>query len=446
MRYLSLFFTLILWLHSANAQTPAARPHPALLSGPMVGYTEMREALLWVQTDGPASVQFLYKEAGNPSARQMRTAEYRTNSLEAFTARVVANLVQPGKRYEYTLVINGQVVRLPYQASFSTPPLWQYRTDPPNLKFAVGSCNYVNDKVYDRPNEPYGRGYAIFNSILGQNPDMMLWLGDNTYLREADYYSRTGIMYRYTHTRALPEMQPFLASIPQYAIWDDHDYGPNDSDRSYRDKDITLEAFQLFWGNPSYGIHGEPGITSTFERSDCQFFLMDNRYNRTPKGMTTEEPQILGEEQMTWLIESLKSSKASFKFVCIGGQVLSTAKKYENHIAVAPKERERLLDAIAKERIRNVIFLTGDRHHSELSVESRNSVRIYDFTVSPLTSGAYDPSKEVNTNRIRSKAFGQQAFGTIEVTGSPKRRQAKLILHDAAGKKVFEEVVQSQQY
>ena len=306
-----LLFLMGLILPSLVAQRAPQRAHPLLLSGPMVGYTEMREALLWVQTDGPATVQFKYKETGAPGSFTMRTAEYRTNSTEAFTARLVADLVQPGKTYEYQILINRQQVRLPYKATFTTPPLWQYRTPPPDLKFAIGSCNFVNDAQYDRSGEPYGGGYNIYTSILQQDPDMMVWLGDNLYLREADWYSRTGIMYRYTHTRALAELQPLLATVPQYAIWDDHDYGPNDSDRSYRDKDVTLEAFQLFWGNPSYGVNGQGGITSMFEKSDCQFILLDNRYFRTPNGIQTEEPQILGEDQLTWLIESLKSSKAS---------------------------------------------------------------------------------------------------------------------------------------
>jgi alkaline phosphatase D len=412
----------------------------------MVGYTEMREAMLWVQTDGPARVQFHYREAGNPSTAPFRTGEFHTTSHEAFTARLIANMVMPGKEYDYELFINGQKVNFRYKTSFTTPALWQYRNDPPNLTFALGSCNYVNDPKWDRPGEGYGGGYEIYNSILAKNPDLMLWLGDNTYLREADWYSRTGILYRYTHTRALPQMQPLLASVPQYAIWDDHDFGPNDSDGSYRDKDITYEAFRLFWGNPTYGVNGRPGITTTFERSDCQFFLLDNRFFRSNNEIVSQEREILGKEQLNWLIHALKASKATFKFVAVGGQVLSTFSKYENHINIAPEERERLLDAIAKEKIRNVIFLTGDRHSSEISVESRNGVRMYDFTVSPLTSGSYDHSKENNSNRIRGKIYGGRCFGTVEVSGAPKRRQAKLIIWDADGKRVFEEVVTQQRY
>ena len=116
----------------------------------------------------------------------------------------------------------------------------------------------------------------------------MLWLGDNIYLREADWNTRTGIMYRYTHTRSLPEMQPLLASSINYAIWDDHDFGPNDADRSYHLKNTTLEAFKLFWANPTYGIVGDSGVATTFEWGDVQFFMLDNRYFRAPNERNRE--------------------------------------------------------------------------------------------------------------------------------------------------------------
>jgi alkaline phosphatase D len=90
---------------------------------------------------------------------------------------------------------------------------------------------------------------------------------------------------------------------------------------------------------------------------------------------------------MQWLIDALVTSKATFKFVAIGGQVLSNASLYENY-ATYPKERAQLLDLLVKEELKNVIFLTGDRHKTELSKIKRNGIVFYDLTVSPLTSTA----------------------------------------------------------
>ena len=159
----------------------------------------------------------------------------------------------------YAVIVNGRRISRPYPLRFQTQKLWQWREEPPAFRIALGSCAYVNEPEYDRPGNAYGGGLEIFTSIVRTKPDAMLWLGDNVYLREVDWYTRTGILARYTHSRSIPELQPLLASTHHYATWDDHDFGPNNSDRSWIHKDVSLDAFKLFWGNPGYGVGGKPG-------------------------------------------------------------------------------------------------------------------------------------------------------------------------------------------
>ncbi|MEZ4826956.1 MAG: alkaline phosphatase D family protein [Bacteroidia bacterium] len=414
----------------------AQQEEDLLLSGPMVGYCEMREVMLWVQTNGPALVQFEYS-TGQGSKIIYKTETYQTRLSEAYTARLIADQVKPGQIYSYKLLINGKEVSRPYAMTFQTPPLWQWRTDPPEFNFALGSCAYINDEPYDRPGNPYGGDYRIFQSIHKKNPDLMIWLGDNTYLREADWYSNTGIIHRYTHTRHVDELQALLASTAHYATWDDHDYGPNDSDYTFRDKDLTYRAFQLFWGNPSYGIGNKGGVTTSFEWGDAQFFLLDNRYFRDPNNRKSGKKSILGEEQLQWLIDALVGSTAKIKFVCIGGQVINTSGESETYSAIAPEERDYILNTIAAEGIKNVIFLTGDRHHAEFSVFEKYGVKIYDFTTSPLTAGIHNHPEEANTLRVPDSYFGQKNFGMIEITGKRLERKVKLSLYDTDGKPLW---------
>ena len=437
-------FALLMLLISTQALFSQGRytSNTLLKSGPMVGYTEMREALLWVQTTGPATVRFEYYDLQNPT-QNFRTIEYRTSVSEQYIAKIIADQVQPGQTYGYRLYINGREVTFDYKLRFQTPSDWRYKTTPPLLRFAVGSCNFVNDPTYDRQGTPYGGGYRIFDEIRRKDPHFMMWLGDNLYFREADWYTETGINYRYSQMRARPELQPLLGSTANYAIWDDHDYGPNDGDRTFREKEASLNAFQRFWGNPSAGVDGMPGVTTSFEREDCQFFLLDNRYHRTPNGIKTSEPTILGKAQLDWLIESLVSSTATFKFVCVGGQVISNLNKFETYFHIAPNERQYLLDAIIKNRIKNVIFLTGDMQSSELSVYSKEGIRIYDMTVSPLTAKPYQPENG-NGFRVRGTGFGDRSFGLVEVYGLEGRRKAKLMLYDLNGRKVWEEQIEAQ--
>ncbi len=438
MRFAILLFTFVLGGTGLSAQ------HPLLQSGPMVGYSEMMEVMLWVQTKAPAKVQIAYWSLAAPKDTLL-TEPVSTQKHSAYTAKLAADRVQPGLQYGYQLRIDGKPVSLPYPAQFQTLPLWQWRSDPPEFTVATGSCTYVNDTPYDRPGRPYGGEYQIFTAIHQKRPDAMIWLGDNIYLREVDWNTRTGILYRNTHTRSLPELQPLLASTHHYAIWDDHDFGPNDSDGSFAFKDHTLEAFQLFWPNPSFGVNGQKGITSFFQWGDIDFFLLDNRYHRSANDRKTGKTQLLGEAQIEWLINALAFSRAPFKMIAVGGQVLNSTKVFENFSNHPSGERELLLKRIEEEKIKGVVFLTGDRHHTELSkLVNKAGNAVYDLTVSPLTaSAARTTPDEPNIYRVDGTFVNQRNFATLHFSGPRTARVLTLRIFDVDGKELWTQEIKA---
>ncbi|MEM9820244.1 MAG: alkaline phosphatase family protein, partial [Bacteroidota bacterium] len=121
-----------------------------LQSGPMLGYSEMTEVLLWVQTKEAAKVQFEYWSVDHQE-KKFSTTPVTTDHTTAFTAKVVADQVEPGQTYAYQLLINGQRISLPYPTTFQSQTLWQWRADPPSFTLALGSCFYINETKYDRP-------------------------------------------------------------------------------------------------------------------------------------------------------------------------------------------------------------------------------------------------------------------------------------------------------
>lgn len=407
-------------------------------AGPMVGYSTKMEVALWIQTTTQSDVKFAYWDIDNPN-QVFETDNFITDKISSFTATLVADKVKPGTVYQYQPIIDGIKINFGYDLKFQTQKHWEYRTNPPDFTFAFGSCAYTNEIEKDRPGKSYGGDYFIYSSILEQNPDFMLWLGDNVYFREPDD-SRTGVYHRYTHDRSLKELQPLLGSVHHYAIWDDHDYGPNNSDRSFIYKDITLQAFKDFWANPSYGIGNNQGITTQFRWSDVDFFLLDNRFFRTPQNRKHIYKEILGDNQVQWLIDALLNSKAPFKIIAIGGQFLNSEKVFENHINW-DDEHKKILDLISREKIEGVIFLSGDRHFSEVSQMNRhNSYPLYDFTVSPLTSGYCDKDfckEEKNKYRIKNSAVFQRNFATIKVHGSYQDRVLEYTVFNNSGKPLW---------
>ncbi|MFD2569778.1 alkaline phosphatase D family protein [Spirosoma soli] len=418
---------------SRKVKRPPAQATNPLQSGPMVGYSDMREVMLWAQTKQPARVQIRYHEAGKPTPVYL-TNEVQTNQQAAFTAHLLADKVEPGKKYEYNVLIEGRMVSLPYPTTFQTQSLWQWRTDPPTFRFGVGSCTYVNEPEVDRPGTPYGGGYEIFTVLAAQKPDFMLWTGDNTYTREVDWNSRSGVLRRYTHTRSLPEMQPLLAASHNYAIWDDHDYGPNDSDRSYWLKATTLDAFKLFWANPNF-IFPE-SCAGTFFWNDCQFFMLDDRTFRAPDDMTDGPDKVyFGDKQVQWLLDALISSKATFKFIVTGGQIINPTKSFENY-AIYGTERDRLLKAIADAKIPGVLFITGDRHHSILHKQERKGLYpLYDVTISPLTSSPAKPLPEElkQDTYVDGTLVTDRNFSMMTVSGPLKDRVLTIKVYDQKG-------------
>lgn len=407
-----------------------------LKSGPMLGPVTLRTAKIWLQTTESVPVYIQYKEKSSSSEK--RTSDIFMTDSYAHTLTIDLNGLKTGTTYEYELFINNIPVLFDYPLQFTTQTHWAFRTEPPAFRFALGSCFYINDPDYDRPGVPYGGEYGIIKQMMHQKPDFMIWAGDNIYLREGDYDSRHGIFNRQAHTRSLPELQPYLASQPHYATWDDHDYGPNDSDWTYPLKRHSLEAFREFWPSDAYGAGSTEGVTSGFVWNDCQFFLLDNRWYRT---VERERGSILGETQLSWLLESLRGSKAFYKFVVVGGQFLSDVASFENHANYA-KERQMIIDYIDKHKINGVIFLTGDRHHSEVTrLKTNDGVVIYDITSSALTSKTTDHSEEKNSFRIPGSMIGQRNFAIVEVNGKRKERNAHVTFFNSQGEQIFNHIL-----
>lgn len=419
----------------------------ALLAGPMLGYGEIAETVIWLQTRRPARAQVRYWKSGEPGKSHL-TGEVRTAAAGDHIARFTLNGLDFGAQYDYEIYLDGERIERSYPMTFKTQPMWRWRTDPPNFKVAFGSCNYVNDPPFDRPGTPYGDSPEVFAEIVKYQPDLMLWLGDNCYYREADWLTEAGMRYRYAHTRAQEALQPLLAATHHYAIWDDHDYGPNDSDRSYRGKETSLRIFKDYWANPSYGTPETPGVFGRFEWGDVEFFVLDDRYHRSPNAFSEKRADkvMFGDAQMQWLTESLRASEAPFKIVVGGNQMLNPLNPFEGFNQF-PVEQRKLIDFIRNERISGVVFLSGDRHYSELLRRTDPGMYpLYDFTSSSLTAGFAKPAPNENENPSRipgTLVVEKHNFGVLEFSGPKGERVLTMRCIDSTGREQWKQEIKA---
>ncbi len=393
---------------------------------PVLGHVGHRNVNLMVH--GNATSNEITLNLSDSSGKFTSTFSQEINHQLGHTCTFQIAQLNPNTTYYYTV---SDKTFQSKKYTFKTQKLWQWREDPPNFRVAFGSCTYVNDPAFDRPGKAYGQTTAIFNSILADNPSAMIWGGDNVYFREGDWETSVDMAARYTHTRSEENIQKVLAGIPNYAVWDDHDFGPNDSDGSFQFKNESAAVFRQMWPNQGYAnvigaVYGKTTI------NDLDFFFLDNRFFRTPK-LKNNESQMLSKIQIDWLINALISSKASFKIVVVGSQILNSEAVFEtfaNHVL----ERNYLLQQIELNQIKNIVFLSGDRHFSECSIlRTKNDIRIIDLTSSPLTSKPYSDVKEINTNRIQNSIVTQQNYALLNVAGPLKARILNMELKDQNG-------------
>lgn len=435
---MKVFFTLFLFL---ALQYCFSQDTSLLVCGPMLCNVTHRDATIWLEPDIHVnSVQIKYWMKGEPSSS--KTFSYKGTLGQDFNPlKMVLTNLDMNTDYSYEIYLNNKKQHFSFPLSFKTKEVWEYRTPPPAFSFIFGSCAYINDPLYDRPGQPYGRDPRIFDSIANNPSDFMLWDGDNMYTREADYDSRFGFYYRYTHDRSIPQFKKLLASRPQYATWDDHDYGPNDAGFSYELKNISLEAFKDFWGNPSYGEPDNPGVYTHFTWSDCDFFVTDSRYYRSDEKMdsSSDEKHFFGDRELKWLENSLLYSRASFKFVAVGSQVLDPLNTFEC-LRHSKKEFDELMHFIVTNKITGVVFLTGDRHYSDvIRWQPQGGYPLYDITSSAFTSGSYPSIAQTpegkNPYRVVPEMVFDQNYIKISVSGEKlSERIATITCYTVDGK------------
>jgi alkaline phosphatase D len=422
-----------------------AQAHPLLQSGPMLGYSEMTEAAIWVQTTRPAKAQIQFR-ALQSRDRWVTTKPIFTKPEGDHTALFKLTELPFGKKFEYKLLLNGKEIKRNYPLEFQTQPHWRWATNPPvppNLKIAIGSCSYFSQEGsgFDRPGTPYGGDYEIWNAIHAKRPDMMIWLGDNLYYREPDWLTESAMRYRWRIDRTRPELQAVLASTHHYATWDDHDFGPNDSDSSFRLKETARKVFADYFPAIQYGTPETPGIFQRFEWGDVEFFLLDDRYHRSPNRFPDGPDKVMfGKAQMDWLKKSLVNSDKTFKIIASGNQLIQPRQAFERFGNFAAEQKD-LFDFIATAGINGVMFLSGDRHHTELLKVTWPGAKYpwLEYTSSPLNSGAgLRPNERDNPARVPGTFVENlRNFGLIEVSGPWRDRKLTLTAHDKNGKELW---------
>ena len=380
-----------------NEDVPAA--------GPMVGQVTSTLAAIWMYTPGGTSMKLTYKPQGAVESSTAKVEPIKTDDLNlrgrAWRA-LIADLA-PNTRYQYEVAIDGKIAP-EHHGTFKTAPV---EGEPAKFRLGLTSCM----KPKHSPDS-----WLLFAK---DEPDLHLTIGDTVY---AD---TTEPRWQWRHHLNYRRIEPFakvIRTIPTYSMWDDHDYGPNNSDGTERGKHYSLDGWKRVWINPGAGTKDIPGAFYKFTWAQVEFFVVDGRYHRTPnKAKDDEKKTMLGHEQFAWLIEQLKASKAKFK-VIVSGSTLDHSQN--DGWRLYTHERRRLFDAIKSNKLNGVLYMSGSLHNS-LAWEHHESDRVgYPF-VEVISSGIAN-SKTLSYATIDfDTTVSDPALHVRVVAGNGKVREQK---------------------
>lgn len=428
-RLFSLCMLISLMAFSAQAQR--------LASAPVQGHTTPQSFKLWLMAKKTDKIQLKLSQAGKVINK--KTIDISSNAFWHDYAPVTVEFLRlsPQTEYDLEVTMDGKVLEEHYSfTTYATGVADQYT-------FQMGSCALYATGIFKLA---WWNKTHIFKTMANNPADFMLWMGDNVYLLFGDWETSKKMQRKFTKVRLSKNINRLVTSKPQYATWDDHDYGPNNSDGTFVNKDATLANFQSFWPNPSFGTDETPGVFSNFTHNDSEIFLLDDRYHRKSKDFE----ENLGQGQLTWLKEQLLASTATFKFIVHGSQVINSLNIHECYAMYA--ERQELFDFIRDNKIEGIVFFSGDRHFSELlKLKEEGIYPFYEFTCSPMASfirkatGKEDDREFANPLRVPGTLVVKRNYGTVEISGPLDDRVCTLRTFDKNGNMFWEEAIRAQE-
>ena len=350
---------------------------PSLLHGPMLGCVTDQEAKFWVRTYQEAEVLITVSEFNNPTERIVSTTVATSSQLDYTTIASVSGL-KPSTRYRYQVYINAELVDTTYTFS----------TFPPQGKSAKFEIGFGGCSGYTPWHE------HIWRTIADYQFPLFLQTGDNVYIDDPERMTVNEFCYYRRQSR--PEYRELVAGSSIAAIWDDHDFGDNDS---FGGAEIDTpswkipvwKTFKNNWNNPSYGGgEKQPGCWFSFSIADVDLFMLDDRYYRDDhRNPPSERPAtMLGPAQKKWLFDSIKVSDATFKVIVTSvpwayGVKPGSADPWQGF----KEEREEIFSFFEKEKINGIFLLSGDRHRADIwKIERENGYDLYDFENARLTN------------------------------------------------------------
>lgn len=281
-----------------------------------------------------------------------------------------------------------------------------------NLVFGFGCCQSGQNNA------------GVLTAIRGiaSPPSFFLHLGD---LHYSDIATNSEALFDTAYDEVLngANSGPFLRNVPTYYVWDDHDFGPNDSDSSSPSRTASIAAYRRRVPKPTLAFTSgatDP-VCYSFVQGRVRFIMTDGRSQRTAS-------TIFGAAQLQWIKDEFTAAAAASQFVVMGISGTWADDEY-GVISGAPSargvERAGLADHIRSVGLgRKTIILGGDAHSTQFNTDetfdfsTRSGAPIPEFHAAALFAGADKPTGKfwsAGVARMDGTTI-RSAVGVVEIT------------------------------
>ena len=306
--------------------------------------------------------------------------------------------------------------------------------------YIVGSCRYLRITAGIASAPHVGdRIFASISNLLEQaEPPVsaMLMTGDQIYVDDLNFVAPDrelkDILHKYRVAFSQPNIATLMSGLPTYMILDDHEIEDNWPANKNKSDELlyanAMKAYELYQAShsPAHELSSNGQINRElhkywyqFAEGDIEWFVTDSR---TRRNLSAADRRILDVEQehalCTWLI----NSPARVKFVVTSVMFYPDCKRSDDDAWQAfPEQRLRLLETIRTQRIKNVIFVSGDVHGSltsRLTHSEDPEFEVHTIVSSPLCNSKMLPYAKASTF-ILDQPLARTAAGDYqhELTG-----------------------------
>jgi len=215
----------------------------------------------------------------------------------------------------------------------------------------------------------------VFDAIASSGVLFYLNMGD-LYYGNIDVDDVTKYQGQYNALQQSNTQAHVYLSTPIAYMWDDHDFGPNDCDKTNPGKPAARATYQQYV--PHYPLaegSGDVPIYQSFWIGRVKFILTDLRSEKdTPTTTDDANKSMMGAVQKAWFKQELQNSTdAAVIFWISSVPWIVDATAGEDSWGGFSTERAELADFIDSLNLQNFYMLSGDQHCSAFDDGTNNN-------------------------------------------------------------------------